>query len=237
MIAWCGPKDSPSRWSFVKRRSPHITLFIVLAFIGLASLITPVSAGPTQDPVLVVVDAGHGGSDTGAKSFDGLQEKDITLTIARLLQFLAWGDPDVRIILTRESDVFIPLSDRTDIANRWGAALYLSIHVNALPRDSNVSGVLTLVPTSREPQLAARDLILARTLHHTLVDQLGNVVDRGVFDQRLYLRWAKMPAALVETGFITNPKEAQKLETLWYQLKIAKALLDGIKAYLHRSTS
>jgi len=221
----------------LKRLSVPIIAFIVLAFISGALLITPVSASSAQGqaPVLVVVDAGHGGSDSGATGYHGLREKDITLSIARLLQFIAWGDSDVRIVLTRESDVFIPLSERTDIANRLGAALYVSIHVNALPRDSNVSGLLTLAPTAHGSPLAARDLILARTLHRSLINQLGDVVDRGIFDQRLYLRWAKMPAVLVETGFITNPAEAQKLVSLWYQLKIAKALLDGIKAYLRRN--
>jgi N-acetylmuramoyl-L-alanine amidase len=193
---------------------------------------------PTQAPapVIVVVDAGHGGSDSGATGFGDLPEKDLTLSIARLVQFLAWGDPEVRIVLTRTIDITLPLKDRTDLANRLGAALYLSIHVNAYPRSGSINGIETLVPEGHDSRLAERDLALAKTLHGMLLDQLDEV-DRGLHEQRLYLRWAQMPAALVETGFITNQAEAQKLNTLWYQVKIAKILLDGIKAYLHQSNS
>jgi len=209
-------------------------LFVLL---GALLLLTPTqSYGAPRAPELVVVDAGHGGKDPGATGFGGLREKQNTLTSAQLLQILAWDDPEVRIVLTRHSDRFIPLRERIALANRLGAALYLSIHANAFPRSSRVRGTETLVAqsSSRSGRLARHDLELAQSLQRQLQAQLGDagLSDRGVHEQRLYLRWAQMPAALVETGFITNPAEAQKLETFWYQLKIAKALLDGIKAYL-----
>lgn len=202
-------------------------------------LMAPANAVPPTQmpaPLTVVVDAGHGGSDPGATGFGDLPEKDLTLSIARLVQFLAWGDPEVRIVLTRTNDMTLPLKDRTDLANRLGAALYLSIHVNAYPRSGSINGIETLVPEAHDPSLAGRDLALAKTLHAMMLDQLDEV-DRGLHEQRLYLRWAQMPAVLVETGFITNQVEAQKLNSLWYQLKIAKILLDGIKAYLHKSNA
>ncbi|HED04080.1 MAG TPA: N-acetylmuramoyl-L-alanine amidase [Candidatus Fraserbacteria bacterium] len=210
------------------------TLFVLL---GALLLLAPAqSYGAARAPLLVVVDAGHGGKDPGATGFDGLREKQITLSIAQLLQILAWDDPEVRIVLTRHSDRFISLRERIALANHLGAALYVSIHANAFPRSSRVRGTETLVAQSdsRSGRLARGDRVLAQSLQHQLQVKLGNygLTDRGVHEQRLYLRWAQMPAALVETGFITNPAEAQKLDTFWYQLKIAKALLDGIKAYL-----
>lgn len=222
----------------MKRPVSDIIAFIVIAFMSFTFLMAPASAVPLQPPapLIVVVDAGHGGSDPGAIGFGDLPEKDLTLSIARLVQFLAWGDPQVRIVLTRESDVTLPLTARTDLANRLGAALYLSIHVNAYPRSGSIDGIETLVPTAHDPRLAGRDLALAKTLHGLLLDQLAEV-DRGLHEQRLYLRWAQMPAVLVETGFITNQAKAQKLNALWYQVKIAKILLDGIKAYLHKGNS
>ena len=191
---------------------------------------------PAPVPLIVVVDPGHGGVDSGATGFGNLPEKDLTLSIARLVQLLAVGDPEVRIVLTRESDLFVPLIERTALANRLGAALYISIHINAYNRSAKISGIQTLVPSEHDPLLAERDLALAKTLHGMLLDQL-DAADRGIHEQLLYLHRAEMPAVLVETGFITNQADAQKLDTPSYQMKIAKILLDGIKTFLRASNS
>ena len=81
----------------------------------------------------IVIDAGHGGHDPGAQG-NGIVEKDLVLDIALRLQTLLQEQPGVEVILTRDSDVFIPLEERTAIANREGADLFLSIHANASTR-------------------------------------------------------------------------------------------------------
>jgi len=81
----------------------------------------------------IVIDAGHGGHDPGAQG-NGIVEKDLVLDIALRLQTLLQEQPGVEVILTRDSDVFIPLEERTAIANRQGADLFLSIHANASTR-------------------------------------------------------------------------------------------------------
>lgn len=92
----------------------------------------------------IVIDPGHGGKDPGAIGRSGLKEKDVTLKIARLLRQRLAKEPGARIIMTRSEDVFIPLEERTAIANSQDADLFISIHVNASPKRS-ASGIETYV--------------------------------------------------------------------------------------------
>lgn len=89
----------------------------------------------------IVIDPGHGGKDSGAAGF-GLQEKDIVLKVAEKVRTILKKEHDYNVFLTRESDTFLPLEERTAIANTKGADMFLSIHVNAHPKDS-VKGVET----------------------------------------------------------------------------------------------
>ena len=89
----------------------------------------------------IVIDAGHGGHDPGAQAF-GVNESEVTLDVAARLQKLLAKQPGVEVVMTRDTDVFIPLQERTAIANREGADLFLSIHVNA-SRNAQARGVET----------------------------------------------------------------------------------------------
>ncbi len=90
---------------------------------------------PAKEPgiQLIVVDAGHGGAETGARGPSGLQEKDVTLDVAKRIQTGLTRRLGVRVILTRETDKLVSLDDRTALANHERADLFLSIHVNASP--------------------------------------------------------------------------------------------------------
>lgn len=93
--------------------------------------------GIESDPIeLIVIDAGHGGEDRGAVGRRGTKEKDVVLGIALELAKLLRKDPDFKVILTREEDVFIPLKKRADIANHSMADLFISLHANSAPRKS-----------------------------------------------------------------------------------------------------
>jgi N-acetylmuramoyl-L-alanine amidase len=95
----------------------------------------PTRQAPKREPRWhVVIDAGHGGKDPGAIGPSGLLEKDVVLDIARRLRDLMQRDSRWRVTLTRETDVFIPLEERTAIANAQGADLFVSIHANAAER-------------------------------------------------------------------------------------------------------
>lgn len=202
-------------------------VLVLFALVGLGLLGLP-GEGRSKAWV-VVVDAGHGGRDPGAIGYGGVLEKDVTLEIARLVRFLSLSDSQVEVVLTRWFDETLSLEERVAVARRARADLYISIHANAY-ESPHVEGVETLIAEGA----AAGSLALAESLHRGLIGRLRDlgVSDRGVKLQRLYLRWAPIPSALVEVGFLTHPGEAERLQSLWYQLRVAQGIWEGIQAYV-----
>ena len=116
----------------------------------------------------IVIDAGHGGHDPGAKA-NGLNEADLTLDVAMRLKKLLEKQPGIEVVMTRETDVFVPLEERTAIANREAADLFLSIHVNA-SRNTTARGVetyfLNFATNPEAEAVAARENSASgRTMH------------------------------------------------------------------------
>jgi N-acetylmuramoyl-L-alanine amidase len=120
----------------------------------------------------IVIDAGHGGHDPGAQG-NGLNEAELTLDVAQRLQKLLAKQPGVEVVMTRDSDVFIPLQERTAIANREGADLFLSIHANA-SRNTEARGVetyfLNFANTREAEAVAARENAGSGQTMHNLPD-------------------------------------------------------------------
>lgn len=115
--------------------------FVILNFVLLFLALGEASA----KPFTLVIDAGHGGRDAGATR-DRIKEKDINLKVALSLgALIEQNHPDVKIIYTRKKDVFVELNERANIANRAKADLFISIHVNAVPKSTGVSGTETFV--------------------------------------------------------------------------------------------
>lgn len=214
----------------MKTKIALLTIPVLLAASLLLVPPAPSSSWPVaQRQFIVVIDPGHGGRDPGGIGWLGVKEKDVTLAIARLVELEALSEPGLKIVLTRRSDVYVPLRERTALANRLGASLYLSIHAN-IHSDKRVRGIETLLPESWKGR-STRSLALARDLQGSLVGELGSR-DRGVKYQQLYLRWSQVPAALAEVGFLSNPAEARKLQSFYYQDRVARAILAGIKEFL-----
>jgi N-acetylmuramoyl-L-alanine amidase len=174
---------------------------------------------------LVVLDAGHGGSDTGTLG-DGLVEKelnlDVTLRVAALLR-----EAGVRVSLTRETDEYVSLADRAEFANALGADIFVSIHTNASNTVETVYGVETYyVPGGVEARILAKEL-------HEAVLAATDADDNKVRTARFYvLRKTDMPAALVEMGYVTNSKELEKMKTDEYRTKLAQGIATGVLNYL-----
>jgi N-acetylmuramoyl-L-alanine amidase len=212
----------------------------------------------------VVIDAGHGGKDPGAVA-GGLREKNLALTIAKkaAAEIRKLG---LEVVMTRNSDRFIPLEGRTGIANKKGADLFVSIHINAARRRS-ATGIETFHFSPRtnpedlelvaaenltaHKQVEAMDRILegielgykkfeANALAaHVQREILGELtpykgtVNRGVKSAPFYvLMGARMPAILVECGFITNKTDRKRLNYKRYQDRIAKGIAAGVKSYV-----
>ena len=212
-------------------RPLRISAISLVLLVIVVSCLSLVAGGDRPIPsyrYLVVIDPGHGGNDPGAIGVGGVEEKKITLSIAQMVYIKSLDDPQLRIVLSRRDDEYIYPVDRILAANSLGADLYVSIHANAF-RLASVSGVETLVhETQNESSASFR---LAEVLQKHVVSATG-AVDRGVKWAPLFIRRATMPAALVETGFVTNAHEARLLQSVSYQSTIADAILAAIHEFL-----
>lgn len=199
-------------------------------------------------PRIVVLDPGHGGKDNGTSAHEKTYALDVARRAKKLLE-----DSGVRVVLTRDSDVFLDLPQRAAIANANRADLFVSIHFNALPRDTKTSGVevFTFAPqfqrstnswspregddTEREAAPVNRhdhwSAVLAHAVHRRFVVDL-KTFDRG---KKLahwgVLRALSCPGVLIECGFLTSESESRKIGTAAYRQKLAEALAAGVRDY------
>lgn len=211
----------------------------------------------------IVIDPGHGGHDPGA-SYDGLHEKDIVLDIGLHLNELLKQNSDLNVYMTRDSDVFIPLEERTAFANRKKADLFVSIHVNA-SRNREAYGIETYVLNVTNDKAALEvaafenqatekslsdlqgilkdimlnskleeSLMIAKFVQNSLSDNL-NEKNLGVKQAPFYvLVGAKMPSILIECGFLSNKKYNGKFQSKEYRKAIAENIYKGIMEYIEK---
>lgn len=220
--------------------------------------------------VTITLDPGHGGEDPGAVGKAGTYEKNVTLEVARRLKARIDAEPNMRAVLTRDSDFFVPLQMRVQKARRVQSDLFLSIHADAwIKPDARGSSVFVLSEkgaSSTQARLLAqkenqadliggvnignKDLFLARTLLDLsqtatindslklgkyLLGELGNIntLHKASVEQAGFavLKAPDIPSALIETAFISNPEEEQRLNDDAYQEKLAGAIVRGIRQY------
>jgi len=219
---------------------------------------------------IVMIDPGHGGIDSGAVGSEGSEEKHIVLAIANQVRALLQAHPRIEVRLTRDSDHFIPLYQRVEIAHQHGANLFMSIHADGFT-SPEASGASVFALSNRGASSAmARylsdkenaadkvggakveeqdhylnqilfDLVQTDTIRNSLT--LGkHVLDQIRPVHRLHsehteqaafavLKSPSIPSVLVETSFITNPREEQLLGTDAFRRKIATAIANGITRY------
>lgn len=198
-----------------------LAVVVIVAAVMLAG-----SGGGTtsrNSGALVCIDAGHGGSDTGALE-NGVAEKDVNLDIALRARALL-EDEGYRVIMTREKDQAVSLAQRCATARSSGAVLVLSIHNNSRPPD--VQGTTTYYF-----QGSAGGERLAASVQSAVVAQIGRP-DRGLRPSRLYMvRNVDVPSALLEGVFLSDPTEARLSSDPGFRQKIALGVAAGIGSYL-----
>lgn len=180
---------------------------------------------------IVVVDPGHGGHDRGAHD-GGVSEKDLNLAIGKLLsQELA--NQGATVIMTRKTDVFIPLDTRADIANRNHADLFISVHINSTGGSGSQTGTITFHHKGKDVSR-----VLAECIQKEIA-KVNGLPDIGVWsDGRIYqsgfavLRQTSMPGVLCELGFINNSRDRARMVTADFQNSVAKAIVRGLREYL-----
>ncbi|MBW1990139.1 MAG: N-acetylmuramoyl-L-alanine amidase [Deltaproteobacteria bacterium] len=216
----------------------------------------------------IVIDPGHGGKDCGAVgALGGVYEKDVVLSLAKRLKAKLEKKTGCEVLLTRDTDKFLSLEERTALANSHDADLFVSIHTNA-HKDRSAYGmetyILNLAADDESIMVAARenatsrksvsdlqgilqDLMtnakidestrLASAVQRSLVKSLkqrySRIKDKGVKQAPFYvLLGARMPAILVETSFISNPRECKRLTDSGYQDALCEGIARGIQEYV-----
>ncbi len=195
----------------------------------------------------VVLDPGHGGRDRGARGHHGY-EADYTLRVARMvrahLRRLGY-----KVEMTRDSDTYVSLERRVQIANQFRDAVCISIHFNSA-KNSSATGIETFCVsppgvTHYGRSLQARDkkavpgnfvdsasMALATAVHQRSIRRTGNKEDRGIKHARYnVLSGIRIPTVLIEGGFISNPGESRMVHTNDYQQKLALGIAEAVTIY------
>ena len=177
---------------------------------------------------VIVLDPGHGGRDPGAIGPNGLQEKAVTLDVAtRTARILR--ESGARVILTRETDIFVDLPDRVDISDKAGADIFVSIHINASPNREKDGTSTYFLRDSTGSHRTACDR-LARLIQNELVAELGRR-DLGVMQANFVVLRTSAPAALAEIAFISNYSEESLMRQDAFRSRSAEAIARAINNY------
>ncbi len=193
------------------------------AYVSLSYLHVPsTSSSNSVTGKVIVLDPGHGGKDPGAVSF-GVRESDVVLSVGLKLK-KKLENAGATVVMTREKDVFLELSERVAIANNKKADVFVSIHANAAA-SSSANGTETFW---NNLNAGADSKKLAEEIQKELISKL-KTRDRGAKEGNFHVvKNAKMAAVLVELGFLTNEAEAKKLATSSFQEDAAEAIYQGI---------
>jgi N-acetylmuramoyl-L-alanine amidase len=185
---------------------------------ALAALLA-LSASAFGQSRTIVIDAGHGGFDRGGVPGQRISEKDKTLDVAQRLKRILQGQ-GYRVIMTRDSDVFVTLGNRCAIANAYRGASFVSIHFNCASR-VGANGIETYYYRSDSASLA-------QSIHRNVVS-ISPSENRGIRRRGFYvLRKTAIPSVLVECGFLTNPTEGRLALSGDYRQRLAEQIARGI---------
>ena len=211
-------------------------------------LVRPQRVSNVGNVQTVVLDPGHGGYDKGQVSRYG-NEKDFALDVARKLRPLLQAK-GLRVIMTREGDYFVPLEVRAKIANAARNSIFVSIHFNATSDNPNATGfeifsftprgapstsdtALTSTSYSMQPgsTIDAQSMALSACIYHSVLGHIPEY-DRGIKRARFaVLRLTKVPAVLIEGGFLTERGECKLIANKDWRGKLAGAIGMGIENY------
>ena len=182
-----------------------------------------------QNKFLVVIDPGHGGPDPGAIGIGGIRETDVVLEVSKIVKKLL-SDKGVKVRLTRKNEVDLDLPARVSFANKKDADIFVSIHANASRgKRRDINGLETFYFRGWKGRL------LAKRIQKQILRVSPGSPDRGVKQGRFYvIKNTRMPAVLVEIGFLTGRLDARRLEKNVHRKRLAYAIAKGILEYLSK---
>jgi len=187
---------------------------------------------------VIVIDPGHGGSDSGAIGPNKIQEKDITLAVSKKIKTLL-ESAGAKVLMTRQTDVDVygpnasgvdELGARTKVANSNKADVFVSIHINAFSNPS-VGGIATYYYGK-----SSYGAMLAQNIQDKLTN-ISGFQDRGITTAGFYvIKNTEMPAVLAELGFISNPNEEKNLTNPQVQQQLAQGITQGLEGFFAQAS-
>ncbi len=182
-----------------------------------------------RNKFLVVIDPGHGGPDPGAIGIGGIRETDVVLEVSKMVKNLL-SEKGVKVKLTRKNEVDLDLPPRVSFANNTDADIFVSIHANASRgKRRDINGLETFY------YRGWRGRLLAKKIQKQILRVSPGSPDRGVKQGRFYVvKNTRMPAVLVEVGFLTGRLDARRLEKTTHRKRLAYAIAKGILEYLYK---
>lgn len=223
----------------------------ILCFLGMAAAVWLQESNPAKtvsgsntvvkkEKICVVVDPGHGGFDPGKIGINGVQEKDVNLSIAKRVQEYLEAN-DIEVVMTREEDEDLSqgegshkkvrdMKNRIALIEQASAVLAVSIHQNSYPQEYVRGAQVFYHGSSKEGEQ------LAKILQEQIVKKADRENKRQIKANNSYylLKKTGVPIVIVECGFLSNKEEAQKLSSSRYQDRMAWAIAMGIQVYLSR---
>jgi N-acetylmuramoyl-L-alanine amidase len=235
-------------------------VFFYQIFILILLISVPLEIANAEDLPVIVLDPGHGGTDVGAKGYYHSTEKKITLTLANRIALQLRKRYDV--VLTRKTDVYVPLAERTAIANHAQAIAFISLHVGASFR-LYPQGIRTYYwhsgqgenylqdnpHNNKDRNIEMQPLLwdhiqryhlnsskqLAQYVHNSILSQV-NMNDRKIGGCPLFvLTGADMPAIMIEIAYISRPKSENNLLRIPYLDKISRGVALGIDQFINKN--
>lgn len=227
-----------------------VRVFAAVATLGLTALLAALRPGvqAQQQPVtpvpkqfetqqIIVVDAGHGGQDTGALAADGTREKDLNLAVAgKLRDTLTLRGATVA--MTRTADVFLTAMERPAFANKRQAQAFVSLHVDSSAKPNSHTGITVWYHGQDALGQRLASDVLAYLSHISGLPAVGIKSDLLRFRTGYgVLRGSQAPAVMVECGYMTNMRDVAALRTAPTQQRIAEGIADGIRDFLSDNPS
>ncbi len=222
------------------RKIKYVLLLFVLSTIvfSINYMFIPTTNNSVAKKI-IVLDAGHGGEDGGAKSESGIIEKDLNLLITMKVKEMLESN-GYKVILTRDSDIMLgqcegtfkkkkvaDIYKRVEVVNKSNADMVISIHMNSFP-EGKYSGFQTFYKRN-----CVYSSEIAKNIQQCMLNETNIQNDRVSMEIKgvKLIESSTIPAILVECGFLSNENEANLLNTEEYQNKIAKGIVDGISKW------
>ena len=182
----------------------------------------------------IVIDAGHGGNDSGAV-YGSLYEKVLTFDIATRIASVLSNTYDYNVKLTRKDDTYLSLAERVDLSKSYKADAFVSVHINSSVA-SSASGHEVLVPTTESyttnPYVAASRQF-GSIVNKEIAARIPTIQNRGVKYQNVYVVGKNVtPSTLVEYGFISNSNDRSHLTSTTYRQRMAEATASGVHQFI-----